>query len=91
MKWTNLTHTVILAVDDISIDDFEANPGLFPETLRIFENAVEMANPLADGLTLSQSLGYVPLSVGATKRLMAGECSSSILTVVLLLIIKLAF
>ena len=73
VKWTNLTHTVILAVEDISVDDFEANPDLFPETLKIFEDAVEMANPNADGLSLSQSLAYVPLSVGATKRLMSGN------------------
>jgi len=72
VKWTNLSHTVVLAVDDISVEDFEANPDLFPETLRIFEDAVEMANPTSDGLTLSQSMAYVPLSIGATKRLMAG-------------------
>jgi len=72
IKWTNLTHTVVLAVDGISVEDVESNPDLFSETLSIFEDGVEMANPALDGLTMAQSLAYVPLSIGATKRLMSG-------------------
>ena len=73
IKWTNLTHTVVLAVDGISVEDVESNPDLFSETLSIFEDGVEMANPALDGLTMAQSLAYVPLSIGATKRLMSGQ------------------
>lgn len=72
-KWKNLTQTVILAVDDVSVSDFEDHPELFPETRRIFEDCVEMANPRSDGFSLALALGYVPISVATRRRLRQGN------------------
>ncbi len=71
-KWNNLTQTLVLVVDNISIDDFENNKGIFSETHRIFDDGVEMNNPKSDGFNLDLALAYVPISNGMKKRVLAG-------------------
>ena len=41
----NLSQTVFIVVEDVSVNDFEESPHLFSESHKIFENAVEVANP----------------------------------------------
>lgn len=72
-KWNNLTQTLVLVVDNISIDEFENNKDIFSETHRIFEDGVEMNNPKSDGFNLDLALAYVPISNGMKKRVLAGQ------------------
>lgn len=71
-RWNNLSQTLVLVVDNVSIDDLENNKGIFTETFRIFEDGVEMNNPKNDGYSLDLALAYVPISNGMKKRVLAG-------------------
>lgn len=75
-KWNNLTQTLVLIVDNVSVDDLESNKDLFLETFNIFEDAVEMCNPNDDGYSLDSALSYVPISNEMKKRVIAGTCVS---------------
>ena len=68
-----MTQTVILAVDNMTVSDFEDNPDLFPETRKIFEDAVEMCNPRSDGFNLALTLAYIPLSMATKRKLSTGK------------------
>ena len=72
-KWNNLTQTLILIIEDVSVDDFENNTDAFSETSKIFQDGVEMSNPTSDGFSLDLALAYVPISHAMKSTVMAGE------------------
>lgn len=71
-RWNNLSQTLVMIVDNVSVDDLEKNKDIFTETFRIFEDGVEMNNPKNDGYSLDLALAYVPISNGMKKRVLAG-------------------
>lgn len=78
-----MTQTVVVAIDNVSVADFEDNPDLFPETRKIFEDAVEMTNPRSDGFNLGFALAYTPLSLATKRRIRLGTINCSNLPVFL--------
>jgi len=68
----NVSQTVFIVVEDVSVNDFEESPHLFSESHKIFENAVEVANPLTDGISMDLSLAYIPISVSLRDKLSRG-------------------
>lgn len=64
-----------MIVEDVSVDELENNTDVFSETLKIFEDVVEMSNPASDGFSLDLALAYVPLSYAMKRRVMEGELS----------------
>lgn len=68
----NLSQTVFLVVEDVSVNDFEESPHLFTESHKIFEDAVEVANPWTDGLSIDLSLAFIPISVSLRNTLSRG-------------------
>ena len=72
-KINNISQIIVFVIDDVSVNDFEENGLCFPETHKIFEDAVEMANPLSDGISMALSLAYTPISVSMRKKLSFGR------------------
>lgn len=70
-----MTQTLVLIVEDVSVDELEENSDIFSETFRIFEDGVEMSNPASDGFTLDLALAYVPISHEIKNRVMEGSCN----------------
>ena len=72
-KWNNLTQTLILIIEDVSVDELENNTDIFSDTWKIFEDGVEMSNPKSDGFNLDLALAYVPVSHAMKCKVLAGE------------------
>ncbi|XP_057372770.1 uncharacterized protein LOC130693610 [Daphnia carinata] len=71
-RWNNLTQTLIFIIEDVSVDEYEGNTDIFAETFKIFEDGVEMSNPVSDGFSLDLALAYVPISHEMKNRVMEG-------------------
>jgi hypothetical protein len=69
MQFQHLSQIVCLVVEDVSVNDFEDSSHLFSESHKIFEDAVEVANPLTDGISMGPSLAFIPISVTIREKL----------------------
>jgi RNA exonuclease 1 len=72
-----VSQTVVLVVDNVSVNDIEENQELFPQTLGIFEDGIEMINSNNAGLCLNVALAYSPI----TNALKCGIAEGLMLTI----------
>ncbi|XP_046651344.1 RNA exonuclease 1-like [Daphnia pulicaria] len=61
-QWQKISQTAVLVLENVSVNDIENNQDLFPRTLGIFEDGVELLNSNNAGLSLSVALAYSPIT-----------------------------
>lgn len=64
----------------MSVNDIENNQDLFPRTLGIFEDGVELLNSNNAGLSLSVALAYSPITHMLKSRIPKGVLSSQFIS-----------
>ncbi len=75
-QWQKISQTAVLVVENVSVNDIEDNQDLFPRTLGIFEDGVEVLNSNNAGLSLSAALAYSPITHMLRSRIAKGVLSS---------------
>ena len=72
-KWKNLASITVLAIENVGVDEFENNPDTFQKMNEIFQDRLEVCNPIIEGINLSLALAYIPLTVGGLCRVAQGN------------------
>ena len=62
-----------MAVENVSIEDYESKPECFPETQNIFRQGMEMFNPVIEKISLPVALANIPLTIGHIYKAAQGK------------------
>lgn len=61
-KWIQVSQTVVLVIDDLSVNDIEKHKEEFSESIKIFDYGFEVNNPKNEGLSIAQILAFSPVT-----------------------------